>query len=184
MNLPTFPSLRRNGGDIRILLVAALTFLLVLGFYFYTLQPSLAWGDGMKVQLETIKGESFIQSFLPDNLFADDPFPFAKVGVAAWDHPLYVVIGHTLVRLAPNIHSPYMANTIFAVFGTAAIIVLFLLSFAYTQFYTASLLAAGAGRFRSLGCGIGRIPFALGLSRNRTISQITSTRRVLDPAHK
>jgi hypothetical protein len=142
MNLLFFTSLRRKGGDTRVLLVAALTFVLVLGFYFYTLQPSLAWGDGMKVQLETIKGESFIQSILPDDLFADDPFPFAKVGVAAWDHPLYVIFGHTLVQLAPNIHTPWLVNTISAVFGSATIIVLFLLIFAHTQSYAASLLAA------------------------------------------
>ncbi|MCK4900782.1 MAG: DUF2723 domain-containing protein, partial [Anaerolineales bacterium] len=83
-----------------------------------------------------------IQSVLPNDLFADDSFPFAKVGVAAWDHPLYVIIGHTLVQLAPNIHSPYLVNAISAVFGAATIIVLFLLCFAYTQSYAASLLAA------------------------------------------
>jgi hypothetical protein len=142
MNLPFFPPPRRRGSDTHILLVAALTFMLVLGFYFYTLQPSLAWGDGMKVQLETITGESFIQSVLPNDLFADDSFPFAKVGVAAWDHPLYVIIGHTLVQLAPNIHAPWLVNTISAVFGAATIIVLFLLCFAHTQSYPASLLAA------------------------------------------
>ncbi len=141
MNLPFFPP-RRREGDTRIHLVAALTFMLVLGFYLYTLQPSLAWGDGVKVQLETIRGESFIQSVLPDDLFTDDPFPFAKVGVAAWDHPLYVIIGHSLVQLAPNIHTPWLVNAISAVFGAATIIILFLLCFAHTQSYAASLIAA------------------------------------------
>ena len=90
MKLLSFPSPSRVG-DTRLILITALIFISVLGFYFYTLQPSLAWGDGMKVQLETITGESFIQSVLPDDLFANDPFPFAKVGIAAWDHPLYVI---------------------------------------------------------------------------------------------
>jgi len=132
----------RNKGDRGINLVAALTFLVVLGFYFYTLQPSLAWGDGIKVQLETITGESFIQSALPDDLFSDDPFPFAKVGAAAWDHPLYVIIGHTLVQLAPSFHAPWLVNMISAVFGAASITLIFLLLFAHTSSYPASLLAA------------------------------------------
>jgi hypothetical protein len=138
MNLPFFHSPSKRRGDIRILLVTALIFILVLGFYLYTLQPSLAWGDGMKVQIETIMGESFIQSVLPNDLFADDPFPFAKVGAAAWDHPLYVIMGHTLVQLAPNIHTPWLVNTISAVFGAATLIIFFLLCFAHTQSYAAS----------------------------------------------
>jgi hypothetical protein len=132
----------RRDDHLPLLLVPALTFLLVLGFYFYTLQPSLAWGDGLKVQIETITGKSFIQSVLPDSLFADDPFPFAQVGAAAWDHPLYVILGHSLVQLAPNLHTPWLVNTLSAVFGAATIAVLFLLCYAHTESSAASFLAA------------------------------------------
>jgi hypothetical protein len=136
------PSERRIRPETQLILVAVLVFLLVLGFYFYTLQPSLAWGDGVKVQLETINGESFIQSILPDALFAEDPYPFAKVGVAAWDHPLFTILGNTLVNLFPNLHAPWLIKTLSAVFGAAAILLLFLLCYAHTQSYAASLLAS------------------------------------------
>lgn len=127
--------------DRRFIPVLSLIFLLALAFYFYTLQPSLAWGDGVKVQLETISGESFIQSVLPGELFADDPLPFAKVGVAAWDHPLYVMLGHSLVRLFPHLHTPWLVNALSAVFGAAALTVCFALCYAQTRAYLAPLLA-------------------------------------------
>ncbi|HEC22737.1 MAG TPA: hypothetical protein ENI95_07455, partial [Chloroflexi bacterium] len=83
-----------SGGTYRVSLIL---FALVLGFYLYTLQPSLSWGDGTRLQREVITGESFILAELVDVQFAPDPFPFAKLGVAAWDHPLYVILGHSLV---------------------------------------------------------------------------------------
>ena len=77
--------------------IAFLLFLAVLGFYLLTMQPSLAWGDGMRLQREVITAESFILAEIVDVEFPPDPFPFARLGVAAWDHPLYVMLGHGLV---------------------------------------------------------------------------------------
>ncbi len=136
------PQLSQNRGELQLVLIAALTFLLVFVFYFYTLQPSLAWGDGAKVQLETITGESFLQSSLPNDLFADDSYPFAKVGVAAWDHPLFTMLGYSLVSLLPSLHAPWLVNTLSAVFGAATILLLSLLCNAHTKSFVASLFAA------------------------------------------
>ncbi len=123
-------------------LQAAALFALTTGFYLFTLQPSLAWGDGTKLQLEAITGESFFLSALPGNPFAHDPYPFAKLGVAAWDHPLYVMLGHTVVRLVPGMHTPWLVNLLSAVFGAGALGVLFLISLEYTRSLPAALLAA------------------------------------------
>jgi hypothetical protein len=142
MNSPIVTQTSAGLGNLLRVAIAALISLLVFAFYLYTLQPSLAWGDGVKVQLETITGESFIQSFLPDDLFVTDPYPFAKVGVAAWDHPLFTILGYSLVNLVPNVHAPWLVNTLSAVFGAATILILFLLFYDHTQSYAASLLAA------------------------------------------
>ena len=48
------------GGLLDPRVVTALLLIAVLGFYLYTMQPSLAWGDGAKLQLEAVTGESFI----------------------------------------------------------------------------------------------------------------------------
>ena len=142
MKTQIIPQAGENRLDLQLLIVAVLTFTLLLAFYFFTLQPSLAWGDGVKVQLETITGESFIQSVLPDELFANDPYPFAKVGVAAWDHPLFTMLGYSLVNIFPSLHAPWLINTLSALFGAGTILLLFLLCHAHTRSYPASLLAA------------------------------------------
>lgn len=117
-------------------------FVAVLSFYLYTMQPSLAWGDGAKLQLEAVSGESFIFSDFPDEMFAHDPYPFAKLGVAAWDHPLYVVIGHSLVNLLPGVHALWLVNLLSAVFGAAAVLVFFRLLFEGTGHLWAAISAA------------------------------------------
>ncbi|MFN8405653.1 MAG: hypothetical protein U0V48_19185, partial [Anaerolineales bacterium] len=72
----------------------ALVFLLTAGFYIFTLSPSLAWGDGTRLQSEAISGESIVLAEMTPQEFSPDPYLFSKVGVTAWDHPLYVVLGH------------------------------------------------------------------------------------------
>ena len=67
-------------------------FFLTLFFYTYSLLPSLAWGDGVKLQSEAVSGESFVISEMSADEFKPDPFIFSKLGVAAWDHPLYTVV--------------------------------------------------------------------------------------------
>jgi hypothetical protein len=117
-------------------------FAMSLAFYLYTLQPSLSWGDGTRLQREAITGESFILAELVDVPFAPDPFPFARLGVAAWDHPLYVIIGHALVELLPGVSSLWLVNLISALFGAGAVALLFWLCYTHTRSLVASLYAA------------------------------------------
>ncbi|MGB7874053.1 MAG: DUF2723 domain-containing protein [Anaerolineales bacterium] len=119
-------------------MTALLVFILTAIFYIYTLLPSLAWGDGTKLQSEAISGESFVLSEMPASEFAPDPFIFSKVGVAAWDHPLYIVIGHILVRALPLVDSLWLVNLISAIFGAVSVALVFQLTFRYTG----SLLSA------------------------------------------
>ncbi len=118
-------------------ILALVVFVLTAIFYIYTLLPSLAWGDGTKLQSEAISGESFVLAEMAPDEFTPDPFIFSKVGVAAWDHPLYIVIGHLLVKTLPFIDSLWLVNLISAIFGAASVLLVFLLSYRFTE----SLLA-------------------------------------------
>lgn len=125
-------------------LTAALVFLLTTGFYVFTLSPSLAWGDGVKLQTEAITGESFVLAEMPAKEFSADPYPFSKVGVAAWDHPLYIALGYALVRAFPYINSLWLVNLISAVFGAASVALTFIIAHRLTSSTAASCYAAFA----------------------------------------
>lgn len=111
-------------------------------FYLYTLSPSLAWGDGVKLQSDVILGESFILTEMTTSQFKPDSYSFAKVGVAAWDHPLYVMLGHTFVKALPFINSLWLVNLFSAIFGIASIILVFKLCYQYTESLFASSYAS------------------------------------------
>ncbi|RPI93316.1 MAG: DUF2723 domain-containing protein [Chloroflexi bacterium] len=119
-----------------------LIFILTIGFYSYTLLPSLAWGDGTKLQSEVIAGESFVLAEMTQDEFSPDPLPFSKVGVAAWDHPFYIVLGHILVKSLPFVASLWLVNFISAVFGAASVALVFLLSYRFTGSLFASCYAS------------------------------------------
>jgi len=125
-------------------LIAALVFLLTTSFYVLTLSPSLAWGDGVKLQTEAITGESFVFSEMTAEEFKPDPFLFSKVGVAAWDHPLYIMLGYTLVRSLPSVDALWLVNLISAIFGAASVAVVFLISIRITSSTLAACFAAFA----------------------------------------
>lgn len=108
----------------------------------YTLLPSLAWGDGAKLQSEAVSGESFVLAEMESDEFSPDPFIFSKVGVAAWDHPLYIVLGHLLVKAFPFIDSLWLVNLISAIFGAASVSLLFLLLYRTTGSRLASIYAS------------------------------------------
>ncbi len=127
---------------MRTWLWAILLFLALLAFYTVTLQPSLAWGDGIRLQREVITAESFILAEIVNVDFAPDPWPFARLGVAAWDHPLYVMLGHILVRSLPIAHAPWLVNFISAIFGAGAIVLFFMLCTRHTRSLSAALLAS------------------------------------------
>jgi len=62
-----------------------------------------------------------------------DSAPFAKVGVAAWDHPLYIILGHLLVKSLPSVDSLWLSNLFSAIFGAASIAVLFIVAYNLTE---------------------------------------------------
>lgn len=124
--------------DLAYPLVLGLLTALVLGFYIYTMQPSLSWGDGARLQLEAITGESFFLEELVGQGVSFDPYPFSKLGMAAWDHPVYVMLGYTLLRLFPALPQIWLINLISAIFGAAGVAILFQLAYRHTG----SLLAA------------------------------------------
>lgn len=119
-----------------------LVFILTISFYIYTLAPSLAWGDGTKLQGDAIAGESFILAEMPHEQFNPDPYIFSKVGVAAWDHPLYIIFGHLVVEAFPFVDSLWLVNFISALFGAASIALVFHFCFRYTKSLFASLYAS------------------------------------------
>ncbi len=121
---------------------ALLVFILTTSFYIVTLSPSLAWGDGVKLQSEVISGESFLLTEMNQSEFTPDPFPYSKVGVTAWDHPLYTIGGNILIRSFPSIDSLWLVNMISALFGAASTVMVFLLAFRYTASIPASAYAA------------------------------------------
>ena len=117
---------------------AFLVFVLTASFYIYSLLPSLAWGDGTKLQSEAISGESFVLAEMPPDEFKPDPYPFSKVGVAAWDHPLYIIVGNLMVRAFPFFDSLWLVNLISAIFGAASVALVFLLTHHFTNSLPAS----------------------------------------------
>jgi 4-amino-4-deoxy-L-arabinose transferase-like glycosyltransferase len=119
-----------------------LVFILTAVFYLYTLLPSLAWGDGTKLQSEAISGESFVLAEMSPDEFSPDPYIFARVGVAAWDHPFYIVMGHLLVKTFPFADPLWLVNLISAIFGAASVALVFLLCFELTQSRFAALYAS------------------------------------------
>jgi hypothetical protein len=125
----------------KIKFTALVVFVLTAIFYIYTLLPSLAWGDGVKLQSEAIAGESFVLAEMPPDEFFPDPFIFSKVGVAAWDHPLYIVLGHLLVKVFSFVDSLWLVILISALFGAASVAIVFLLSYRFTNSLFASLYA-------------------------------------------
>ncbi len=125
-------------------ITTALVFLLTTSFYIFTLSPSLAWGDGVKLQTEAITGESFILAEMPAEEFSPDPFIFSRVGVAAWDHPLYIMLGYGLVESFSSVDSLWLVNLISAIFGAASVTVVFLIAHRLTASVVASCFAAFA----------------------------------------
>lgn len=132
---------------MRTRLVPLLLFVSLLAFYAFTLQPSLAWGDGIRLQREVISAESFILAEMVEVSFAPDPYPFARLGVAAWDHPLYVMVGHTLVRWLPGAEPLWLVNALSALFGAGAAALLY----QWLAGRTASKMAAA---FAALALGV------------------------------
>jgi hypothetical protein len=92
--------------------------------YGWTVAPSLVWADGARLQTEAITGQSIYLSFPEFDARAADGWPLDRLGVAAWDHPLWVAIGHGLTRL-PVGDDAHLLNLLSGAAGVAAIVVFF-----------------------------------------------------------
>lgn len=83
----------------RVLVSGRSLFAVALAFYLVTLSPSMNWGDGGRIQLDIVLGGSNYL-FLPELSGSPlDGGPFAHLGVAPWDHPLYVLLGQGALAL-------------------------------------------------------------------------------------
>jgi hypothetical protein len=101
------------------LLLAALS-----GFYLATLAPSLNWADGARMQLDVMFGGSTYWSFDEARQVATDGLPFDRLGAAAWDHPVYVMLAQGFIAL-PFAEPLYAVNLMSAFFGVLAIMVVY-----------------------------------------------------------
>ncbi len=94
--------------------------LIVFGFYLYTLAPSIVWADGARVQMDVmLKGSSY--AYMEEvSSVPTDGWPFDRLGVAAWDHPLYVMLAQIFLLL-PGKEPSYLINLMSAVMGALAV---------------------------------------------------------------
>ena len=102
-------------------------FFVALAFYLYTLAPSLTWGDGVRLQTEVALGGSvylFFEEAQEATPVDSDSLPFAKLGVAAWDHPLYVMIGQPFLAL-PWGDVAFRVNLISALAGALVVTLMY-----------------------------------------------------------
>jgi len=53
--------------------------------------------------------------------------------VAAWDHPLYIILGHILVLIFHSADSLWIANLVSALSGAGAVAMLFIIAYNYTE---------------------------------------------------
>ncbi len=91
-----------------------------LAFYIATLSPSLNWGDGGRIQLDIVLGGSNYL-FLPELSGSPlDGWPFARLGVAPWDHPLHLLLGQAALAV-PIGHPLWRLNLLSAIAAAAAV---------------------------------------------------------------
>lgn len=120
-----------------------LVFIAAFGFYLYTLAPSLNWADGARMQIDAVMGGSTYTYMDEVAHITTDGLPFDRLGVAAWDHPLYVMIGYPFAKLP--IGTPlFRINLLSALFGALAISVLYYLGTLLVINHWAALVGAGA----------------------------------------
>ena len=100
---------------------AVWVFLLVLAFYLTTLAPSVTWADGARLQMEVIRGGSSYWFLDELSQVHTDGWPFERLGVMPWDHPLYVLIGQAFLAL-PSGEAPWRINLISALAAALAIV--------------------------------------------------------------
>jgi hypothetical protein len=112
----------------------------VLIFYLVTLAPGLVWGDGGRLQLEATTGASVYWHFDELQAVDTDGWPFDRLGAAAWDHPVWVALGHGLVQL-PVGESAWKLNLLSALAATVGVAAVF----AVIRRLTGAVLPAAVG---------------------------------------
>jgi hypothetical protein len=76
-----------------------IVFASALALYLYTLAPSVNWADAARMQMDVLNGGSTYAFLDEARDLPTDGHPFDRLGVTAWDHPLYVMLGHTFTAL-------------------------------------------------------------------------------------
>lgn len=106
--------------------------ILAFGFYLYTLAPSLNWADGARMQMDVmLRGSSY--AYMDEVAgVPTDGLPFDRLGVAAWDHPAYVMLAQIFLFL-PAKDPAYLINMMSAVMAALAIWVTYRLAFSLTR---------------------------------------------------
>lgn len=102
-------------------------FAAVLAWYVVTLTPSLAWADGARLQMDVMLRGSTYWFFDEVRQVPTDGWPLERLGVAAWDHPLYVLLGQ-LMRLLPWGEPAWRITLLSALAGALAVLLLALLA--------------------------------------------------------
>jgi hypothetical protein len=129
--------------SLRACLPAGAAVACALAFYLWTLSPSVGWADALRLQLDAALGGSTYW-FLEDvDRTLGDGWPFQFLGVAAWDHPLYVMLAQ-LVTPLPVATLAWRINAISGVTAAAAVGALFLVGVKMTGDRRAAALAAAA----------------------------------------
>jgi hypothetical protein len=116
-------------------------FLLTLAGYGYTLTPSIAWADGARLQMDVMLRGSTYWFFDEARQLPTDGWPFDRLGVAAWDHPLYVMLGQ-LMRLLPWGEPAWRITLLSALAGSLAVTLLALVALRLTGDLRAATLGA------------------------------------------
>lgn len=113
----------------------------VLSWYLVTLAPSLTWADGARLQLDVRLGGSTYWYFDELRAVPTDGWPFERLGVAAWDHPLYVMAAQS-IRLMPWGEPLWRINALSALAAAAAVGLAAHVMYQLTGDATATSLAA------------------------------------------
>ncbi len=106
--------------------------MLALGFYLYTLAPSVNWADGARMQMDVMLGGSSYAYMDEVASAPTDGLPFDRLGVAAWDHPLYVMLGQAFLWF-PAKDPAYLINLMSAVMAALAVWVTYRIAFALVK---------------------------------------------------
>jgi len=112
-----------------------------LAFYTFTLAPSLTWADGARLAIDVMMGGSTYMYAPEAGQVSTDGFPFDHLGVVAWDHPLYVMLGQLFRRL-PIGEPLWRVNWMSAFFGALAVTLVFILGRRLAQSSLAAALGA------------------------------------------